>query len=629
MNQNASNLPAPRTMPTPRDLWLNAGNQITRDDRRLYRFICEHFDMYDVARGAAKDQKPNLRIEKHLNAGENWHDKLAKLQLWEVARMRRGGFPLYLKPSRKANQPATIALRFDADAHHDEPDASALIDWISNTYFSGRLYDETSTRGWSGYAVFDLQPIELQNGDTVWEKKERTNATIKLLDAAMQVHRAKMGFKAAIEVKGSYTSTATDDEGCRKIVSRGSMVKLPTCRDEGDVVRLVNSQFPVSIAHRIISDARRLVASGDVAIDAKLQSAANLLLNDAKWQKANMSLFIDGQYVPQPPATVKRAKPSRKSRRGSNTIIEDTGSKVTNRNKCVSMAIRQLLGTAYDPDAVSDEDFDAIVEGANAIYEQNKLNGHERDGARDKEFHRIARRMVKTHRPMPAGAGTKSKPGGVWFVDDKQIPDADAQIAEQLARSRVSRRKLNQYNRRYKERLNGVKLSYRMLGLAICTYAKNRCTSEDQMGGVPSSSVPQMLRAFGLRADGGTAAVLREILVDDLHLFSSDRTWTTGRCERFTITSKVILNLPFLKEAKLAQQDRKMLEEQHARYIGLAGGTGANDRVATLSLFFLQGMKPSEVMVAPSSSLVVDVEDCFGGDFSPVLDEFEEDGAVC
>lgn len=541
----------------------------THEDRKYFKWLKDHFDLCDVARGMPQNQHSNERVERHLNAGKDWRERLRKLSLREVALMRRGGQKLYLKPARTAAAKA-ITVRFDADAHHGETDATDLIHFIREKLGLGVTYQEHSERGHSGYLTLDI-PLSTNpiSGNQYFEKRERTNLRIRLVEASLKLLTAHEGFAAGIEVKGSYTAPAILDDGTRKLLPgcRGSMVKLPRCPNPGDIDRLLAARLPVSSVDSIIHSAYRLLGTGhqiDLSKPA-LKAAAVLLMDLRNWSTANVTPCHDLATPVATQSKLSRIATTKAHRinRGVAAKLDSTGDKHRDRCRAVSRAIKAVLGRTFDSDTVTDEQFSEIVDAANTIYEQSGLAGGERDTARDTAFRSIARRMIRStdRRDTVRIEHEGDEPG--WFGDE------DVAAMDHYLRSKLPKNALEQVAADNKPKLNGAKITYRALAISLLTIAKNSMLSG---GDVPSTSVSGMLRHLGIRSNGTHVRVLRDVLAR-LGLIEGNRCWTRGQAEKYRVMGKV-LYLPCFIELKAGDAMRAAYEEQKDRLIQVGAGVG-------------------------------------------------------
>ncbi|MDB5325688.1 MAG: hypothetical protein JWM57_1257 [Phycisphaerales bacterium] len=546
------------------------GIKNTKQDKLYYALLKKHFDMCDFAWRHDK-QKSNHIIAKHLNAGADWRNRLPKIKLREIAERRHFGRELFMKPIRTATD-KTIAVRFDADAKHGETDAKALVNWIA-TKLPG-LYDEPSKSGHSGWAFFDLTPMTFRDGTINYERRERTNKAIDLLQAALRLLAADAGFASDIETKGRFSTPVIDDEGTRRMPdgNRGDQIKMPKCGKEGSVQCWAASRFSISAAYAIVHEARDLLGRPhniDLS-NSKLAMSAQLVLDS----KAMLFANVTPNYSSAPTIAVAKAKLTKIRKRKqtklkavAKKVVEDTGDKHHNLNLCASRAIRSMLGTKYDPTTVKEEQVQDLVDIADAIYASSGLAKGERDQDREMHFVTIIKWMIRTHSVKLA---SKSKDGELpegWF--DLEV---DAPAADKLIRSKLSKKALEDLNIRYHSKFDGSKLTYYVLAIALITYTKNALTSD---GDVPVTAIMGMCRHFGIRCPGGMAKVVRETL-SKLGLIEGNRTWGSGQCESFKIKAKALF-LPFVMKMTVAERLRQAYQAEVQEASERAGSGVAKD----------------------------------------------------
>ena len=160
------------------------------------------------------------------------------------------------------------------------------------------------------------------------------------------------------------------------------------------------------------------------------------------------------------------------------------------------------------------------------------------------------------------GQGPLERP---FFNLGEDLPAASA-----LVRSRLSRSALAELSRAEAAKLGDVSVTYDMLALALCSYARNAytvCRRGGQRDAVPAASIRAMLHHFGYtQVDGSHVRVLRQTL-ESMGLIKGDRVFGRGRCERFQIVGPA-LYLPFLIDNLAAQADRAARDAECASRTG-------------------------------------------------------------
>jgi hypothetical protein len=397
-----------------------------------------------------------------------------------------------------------------------------------------------------------------------------------LLQAALRLLAADAGFASDIEVKGRFPTPFKDENGAWRMPAghRGEQLKMPKCTGDSDVEAWTASRFSIFAAYKIIHEARKLLgqAHNIDLTNSKLAAAAQLILDRRALLEANMSPdFSAPSTIAVAKAKLTKIQMAKKKnlKTIAKNVVEDTGCKHRNRNLCASKAIRWMLGTKYDPAAVTDERLREFVEAADPIYTSSGLARGERDSDREKHFTAIVKWMLKTH---DAKFVIQSRTGEVpegWFDLDVDVP-----AAEELIRSKLSKKALKHLNVLNKVKFNGSKLTYYTLALGLITYVKDALMSN---GDVPITAVMGMCRHFGIRCPAGMAKVIRETL-SKLGLILGNRTWGTDQCESFKIRAKALF-LPFAMKMAIAEPMRaayKAEVEAAFRHTNLSGSkTGA------------------------------------------------------
>jgi hypothetical protein len=133
----------------------------------------------------------------------------------------------------------------------------------------------------------------------------------------------------------------------------------------------------------------------------------------------------------------------------------------------------------------------------------------------------------------------------------------DWAAADKMVRSAISSGELDNVNATEADKLGGIGISYAMLALTLCIYAKNaftRCGGGERSA-VPVKSVQDMLYHFGCtRIDRSHVRVLRDLLKSTGFIYG-DGVHYRRRCERFRICGAA-LDLPFLANNPIATAER-------------------------------------------------------------------------
>lgn len=523
--------------------------KLTQADRAFAVWVKAGYDTcdYELINGPWYNRDSNERAELALNAGTQRWKFQKRIRVRDLARHRRSEITIRSTPVRRG----IVRLRFDGDAHRGEPDARQVIERIAR-YFGPTLYIEMSERGCAGYAEIELPrlpwygPIETSpNLDgTYFESARKLNDRLDALQATLVTLLKAEGFKASIEVNGrlEIRLPQKDDTGKIvnwKIVTRGRTAKLPRCRQDSDVPRLIASRFDWSIIERIIRDAPAL-----------------------------------GKITQPPTLDVAPAEPKSQLKRTASgcMTIRDTGDKNLNRWSCCREIALPLLGSVDEFSDIDEATQHRLIESANTIYESSGLNGGERDAARDRAFRQKFKAMFSGYDPEFGGKGH----GGLWFDEDD-----DFRFAEQIVRSVVSKRELKML--RQTPKLRGP-LTFPTIRMALVMIGKtcNNAARGHAMEDVPAKALIGFFRYFGIIVNGTFVRVVVDLL-EAKNLLAINRSYRAGHYSRRMELRGAACRIPFLRhlyvETKVDPNDRA-LQQQAARYVR-AGGAKNNNHIST------------------------------------------------
>jgi hypothetical protein len=416
----------------------------------------------------------NAMIEADLNAAD-WRGRLDVLPLKRVAAFRRGGQSLHLKPKRTTADRAEpgIVVRIDADQHHGQTDARALVERLNAALFDGKLYHEPSRRGHAAYLTIAFAPYP---GTSVYPSAKRINERVDQLQAALVALAAAWGFAATVEVNGRFAQLGRRDDGSRKLLNAGRWFRAPRCAGAGDVDTLIGSAFGEDVVGRAV------IAAGGVQAPAPAPAP---------------------EPTARPRPSVPPSRPTIDQRLGALAALESTGDKHRDRCRCMRRALRTLLGHPRSwPAELTDEQAGRAVDLANELYVAAGMATGARDAKRDAAFGRIAR-FVLTAAPTSQDNGRHDGP--FFGVDDL------ARAAE-LVRSLIPAAKLDAINDApaCRAAFRSVRIDYAQLALCLCTVTKNAVTSA---GACPTSAISGMFAWFGVRWTNSTIATMVKLLM--------------------------------------------------------------------------------------------------------------------
>lgn len=164
------------------------------------------------------------RATSHHNE-TNWMRRLRPLNARDVAGHNVGDYELHLIPRpHRLDAPLYIPVRIDVDAHAFESDAHALTAWINETYFSGCLFIQPSSRGFSGWAIIEFDPLKTyeldpntgemvselmrsHDGRLIYPKRQEINWYLQWIDFGLGTVVRDAGYKSKAELKGRFHLT--------------------------------------------------------------------------------------------------------------------------------------------------------------------------------------------------------------------------------------------------------------------------------------------------------------------------------------------------------------------------------------------------------------------------------------
>lgn len=478
------------------------------------------------------EQAQNEQLELHLNRRQ----RLQPITRGLVIRHCRGlplGLQLHVRP-----RCPWFVFRLDFDGHNGERDFERAAHHVNEIFFQGRLYLEPTREGYAGWGVAKLPEwVDERTGEVRQHGRAWASARIREMEASLRTELAKEGLDVTFEIQGHFTTLTpmevTDpDTGevtiqDRKVICRSRPGCAPSPKTEAEAQWLLDAVFEWK-------DMQRVIWSHPTGLDAHLVNAT----------KAPAV----GVNTPSPtaavPANIRREAPRPRPRRRQSGIIERSGEKIIDRAKCVSEAIRRVLGRDYDPADVTPEQIDEIVEVANSIYEANGLNDGERDRKRDIDFWKLARKFIANHGPA-AGSG-------LWHGDE------DEAIARRLVHRRIGPVRRRKAMASKKGKVRG-KLTDEVLGLALVTMAKLMHVASGRpyspKSQVPVNAVFGMLRHRGITANWTLASLAVNLLID------RGLIWPTtiagqGNARCWALQPKLYDLLPFLRHLKPAAMPR-------------------------------------------------------------------------
>lgn len=506
------------------------------DDRLHYKWFTTYCDPVDYHFGSADGtprQITNSRIERHLNAPADWRsaDRLTKLPAWRLAEYRRGinSRPLYCRPKRN-RQNQFVAVRLDFDQHQGQTDAVAAREAVNNHLFGGTLYCEPSKRGESAWIVIHFTPVGEKNGETLFPGKHGINRLLNQWQTALQKWVADRGFTSTIELNGRFTTPGTLDDGTKVIADghRGSPFKMPRCPNTGDAARLHDSRITEwALTQALAADPAPIQPTPD----------------------------------PKPITTTK--KPPRRLYRQLAILVKlvTTGDKNKDRCRCVRQAMKQVIGHPKSwPDFLTDDQFDAVIELANDIYEKAGLNRGARDRQRNEAFRRIAKWMLSAEPAFdPASPGSDQ----LWFGAD------DIAQATEYWQSTVSREELDAINANKKLR-GQARITHEGIALAHLMMIKDAVMSN---GHVPALAIRNFLQYMGINAKGTYTSIVCELIRERGQMeYTHNGSFKKGRwCRSYRPTGNS-LNLPFVSHMKPEDIEREVGTAQAREYVQIARG---------------------------------------------------------
>lgn len=458
------------------------------DHARYFGWINTHFVTHEISErthAGTWATNPTWALERHHNA-TGWRGRLPAYRRKDLRRHRTGQARHALVPRRVESADAnsiSVTCRIDIDTHRGQTDAAVLLA-ILRQEIGPQLYAEASDRGISCYATwtFALERYEIDGEERCSPTKRDINARLDELHDALVKIAASAGIKATVELLG----------------------RLPTFRRDRntDLVQISDGQRGQHIR------LPRCPRAGDFD-----------RLTESVFPASIMRQIITKAGSAKRSKATPEARAARRLER-----MADAGDKDSNRVKAIATAIRAL-----GPDI----DDAAIIEQANSIYEAAGFAGGQRDRERDTSFEYILRWF---HREGMETALTGNDP--LWFDAD------DIERAHQLVTSAIPRARLDDLNRQHARALDGQRITYNLIALSLCTFAKDVVTNEGQ---VPGTAISGMLRSYGIRANGTMVRIITELLAGAGLIQCTDTSYRTNRCRRWNITNAT-LSLPFIAD---------------------------------------------------------------------------------
>lgn len=542
--------------------------------------------IYAIA--AAGEQAKNLpstaRAELNHNATAG-RGRLPQLTASVLARQRVGEVDVHVVPqlNRKSDMPPQILIRLDADAHGDEQDAEALIDWVGSKYFPD-LYACPSKQGYSGYVLVEFapltrwvsdplapdsgsfEPMRGTDGRLIYPGQHEINAMLDEVGRCLAKLARDANFDAKLELKGrfhviqrpSFNYKAVDDalrhgddgpaqqlgwyrehrtkfnaDHPLKVTDYGQAVKLPPIATDSQMTALKAARSDQSPLSQIITDA------GATHPDGSRINWANIrTLKDARRSKVREQLQRIDQMEAEEAGLDQGEWTSTKIAEDELIIRDELASYMERAAACARLALRETKGNISKSMPI-------------ALRLMSEENGGPATGPchadRERLMYARLRYALKTFNAKLVGGGRRQEG---WF-------DPEADNIDMLRRQTglVSSSDIAQANAEHpRARLDRRKLSV-ITNLMIKSIATGRET-EVSSKGLQSFAAHEHVACPGI--NGSTIAAAKALLIASGQMVRVGKHSTDlRRCERWKLGPRVIVQewaLPIIKESHWAPQ---------------------------------------------------------------------------